>query len=205
MNAMVQHAGFWWPADDGHCHVVIHKEVPDLERALKHVQHRRLAIQAGGNVGIWARYLARTFGTVLTFEPDAANFDCLLRNVPDNVKAERAGLGDKACTMGLHVVPGNCGAHWMTPDGDIPVVTIDSLCLDACDFMALDLEGSEPMALHGAMATIARFRPVIMMEEKGLSEKYYGVNRGAAERWLVREHDYRIVARVRADVILAPK
>jgi hypothetical protein len=43
-----------------------------------------------------------------------------------------------------------------------------------------------------------------MMEEKGLSERYFGIRRGAAERWLIREHGYRVAKKVRKDMILVP-
>lgn len=206
MTEMVERGGFLWPADDAWCSKVIFDEVGDIDNALKYVAKRDVAVQAGGNVGVWAAHLAETFGAVYTFEPCAENYECLTRNVPANVIHERAALGDVPGKAGLELVPGNAGAHYLKPgDGEIDVVTIDGLCLDACDLLVLDVEGYEPHALHGAAATIGKFRPVVMMEEKGLSQKYYGITAGAAERWLKREFGYVNVGKVRKDVILAPK
>lgn len=201
---MMLHDGFYWPAGDDHCHKVIHGELGDIAEALAYVTRFDVAVQAGGNVGVWAATLAKHFKTVWTFEPDPDNYACLLENVPDNVKYRNVGLGDKSEKVGLRLYPDNCGAHYVSGPGKIEIVTVDSLDLSACDYLCLDIEGYEPKALHGAKETIAKFRPVIQMEEKGLSEKYYGIKRGAAERWLEREFGYRIAKRVRKDVILVP-
>jgi FkbM family methyltransferase len=200
----IERGGFHWPASDDWCWRVIHDELPDLDEALKLVPGRKLAVQAGGNVGVWAAHLAKTFETVMTFEPVAENYACLIRNVPANVISRQCGLGDKAGTTGMTMVEGNAGAHYIGGSGSIDLITLDSLGLDACDFLCLDIEGAEPMALHGAAETIRRFRPVIMMEEKGLSERYYRIAKGAAERWLRREFGYKVAKKVRKDVILVP-
>lgn len=100
-------------------------------------------------------------------------------------------------------VTGNAGAHYVSGDGDIPIITVDSLQLDACDLLCLDIEGSEPLALRGAEQTIRKFRPVIMFEEKGLSERYYGIPRNSAEQWVLSLGlGYKVASKVRADVIL---
>lgn len=205
VTQIVQRDGFWWPLDDDWCHKVIHSEVPDADDALRFVKGRDIAVQAGGNVGVWAAHLAARFSRVVTVEPDAINYECLKRNVPANVDHRRAGFGAEPDSVGLVNVTGNAGAHYInTGPGDIPVITIDSLDLPACDFLCLDIEGFEPHALRGAEQTIRKFRPVIMFEEKGLSERYYGVPRDSAERWVLGLGvGYRLRVKVRADVILS--
>lgn len=202
---MIQRNGFWWPANDDWCWRVIHDEVPDIDTAVSLTRGRRVAVQAGGNVGVWATRLARSFERVETVEPDVLNYECLVRNVPANVNHKRAGFGARPGSVSLVNVDGNAGAHYVGDGsvGDIPIITIDSLDLPACDLLCLDVEGHEPHALLGAEQTIRRFRPVVMFEEKGLSERYYGVARGTAERWLAELGiGYKVVMRVRADVIL---
>lgn len=201
----IERNGFHWPVSDDWCWRVIHDELPDLDEALKLVPGRSIAVQAGGNVGVWAAHLAKVFETVYTFEPDAENFACLVQNVPSNVICNNVGLGDKPGKVGMTLVPGNAGAHYIGGSGSIEIITVDSLNLSACDFLCLDIEGAEPMALHGAVETISKFRPVVMMEEKGLSERYFNIRKGAAERWLAREHGYRVAKKVRKDVIMVPQ
>jgi FkbM family methyltransferase len=203
---MIQRDGFWWPKDDDWCYRVIHSEVPDVDFAIDLTKGSKVAVQAGGNVGVWAVHLAKQFDKVVTVEPDALNYACLVRNVPANVEHRRAGFGDKPGSISLVQVKGNAGAHYVDAvrPGDIPIITIDSLGLDACDLLILDIEGHEPHALRGAEQTIRKFRPVVMFEEKGLSERYYGVPKGTAESWLRNLGvGYRVIAKRRADVILA--
>lgn len=201
---LIERNGVWWPANDTWCHKVIDGELSDIEVALRFVKERRVAIQAGGNVGVWATYLAKSFARVITVEPDETNYECLKRNVPKNVEHHRAGFGNAALMTGIKQVEGNAGAHYLKGQGDIHLVRIDDLELDACDLLILDVEGFEPMALEGAEQTIRKYRPVVMFEEKGLSQQYYGRARGSSQRW-VRSLGlgYNVVARERADIIMA--
>jgi hypothetical protein len=41
-------------------------------------------------------------------------------------------------------------------------------------FIKLDCEGYEPYILQGAENTIKKYKPVILMEEKNYSSRYYG-------------------------------
>lgn len=196
--------GFYWPADDTWCHKVIHSEVSDSDAAVALCKGKNLALQAGGNVGVWAAHLARQFTQIVTAEPDATNYECLKRNIPANVLPWRAGLGAEPGSIGMTLVPGNAGAHYLGGSGDIPIITIDSLGLPTCDFLCLDVEGSEPAALRGAEQTIRKYKPVIMFEEKGLSERYYGIKRDTAEKWVLGLGvGYRTVSKIRADVLMA--
>lgn len=201
---MIERNGIWWPANDGWCHKVIDEELPDLDLAISLTKGRDVAIQAGGNVGVWAAHLAKSFANVITVEPDVLNYECLKRNVPENVTHIQAGFGAAVGRAGLVNVDGNAGAHYLKADGSITIVTIDGLGCDACDLIVLDVEGYEPFALRGAEQTIRKFKPVIMFEEKKLSEQYYGIARGTSERWVLGLGlGYEVKARVRKDVILA--
>jgi FkbM family methyltransferase len=70
----------------------------------------------------------------------------------------------------------NLGGLGFGEDGEeVRTVTIDSLNLDNCDFIKLDLEGAEPLALLGAMETIKKFHPTILFEHNHhqLSDEIY--------------------------------
>lgn len=85
--------------------------------------------------------------------------------------------------------------------GGLPTLCIDDLSLRECDLIYLDIEGYEFRALRGALATIERCHPVIVVEDKGLSERY-GSARGDIEKWLGAEFGYRVAARPHKDVVL---
>jgi len=191
--------GFWWPDADKHCHRAVLREVKDAERAIALCERTRTCIQAGGNVGVWANHLAKTFATVWTFEPDWENYQCLLRNKGERVYAIMEALGDHAGAMGMKREPANVGAHRMHGPGQIPVSTIDFHGARDVDLIALDIEGMEPLALSGAAETIRRYRPVIMVEDKAISEHY-----GHPKGWSENFPGYRVAKRVHRDVILVP-
>lgn len=195
--------GYKWPAIDRDCRAVVFDSVADLRPALSHVKNRIAAVQAGGNCGVWPAALAKLFKAVWTCEPDPVNYECLKHNVPDNVVHIQAALGAEPARVGLKDYGNNIGAHYIDGPGDIPLVTIDSLELVACDFIALDVEGYELAAFRGAEDTLKRFRPVVQFEDKGLSARY-GVLKGEAVDWL-QERGYRVAAYVKRDVVMVPE
>jgi FkbM family methyltransferase len=70
----------------------------------------------------------------------------------------------------------NLGGLGFGEDGEeVSTITIDSLRLNQCNFIKLDLEGAEPLALSGAMETIKKFHPTILFEHNHhqLSDEMY--------------------------------
>jgi FkbM family methyltransferase len=196
--------GLLWPADDKSCAAVVFGTAPDLEPAIAACRGRDLVIQAGGNCGTWPLYLADKFKAVYTFEPDPLNFTALAFNTATtpNVFRFQSALGTEAAWVDLVREEHNCGAHYIKRKGLIPTLTIDAFEFEECDLIVLDVEGYEMRALIGAQETIAAYRPVIVIEDKGLSEKF-GVAKGTVEKWLAQYHGYRVIARPHRDVVLA--
>lgn len=194
--------GDTWPAQDIHCRPAAIREVGDLAQAIKDCRQRRVAIQAGGNCGIFPRELSKYFQWVYTFEPDADNFHCLVRNAPQkNIIKIQAALGDTHKTIAMNTTPLNIGAHHMEEaPGAIPVLCIDDLNLCACDFMQLDLEGYELFALFGAEETIKRCKPVLMIEHKRHAERY-GERPEAVLEYLTKL-GYKTIRRLHSDLLL---
>lgn len=165
--------GDYWPKGDFECKNSIENFIDDVEWIKSICKEKKVAIQAGGNVGLWARKLANDFDVVYTFEPDNINFQCLVRNCPEpNIVKLQAALGAEHAMIGLQTLKHNCGAHAVHGSGIYPVLRIDDLCLPACDLIQLDIEGFEYNALSGALVTILKYLPVIVVEMKGLGAKY---------------------------------
>lgn len=197
---------FVWPISDKHCAKVVFDMASDLNLAIKHCKDMNVVIQAGGNCGVWPVYLAGLFGLVYTFEPHPVNFVALTANTHTyrNVIRFQAALGDNRGLVSIVEEEGNCGSGFVGTDRPtIPTLRIDDLEVAKCDLICLDIEGFELFALHGAYNTISKFRPVIMIEDKGLSQKY-GIAMGDAETWLANRFGYKVVARPHRDVILVP-
>lgn len=194
--------GLLWPATDSACAAVVFDTVPDMDHALKHCRGFDLAVQAGGNMGVWALSLAKDFARVVTFEPDPVNFRALVINTSTakNVLSLPCALGADPGWCDLDREEHNAGAHQIKEGTVAPVVTLDSLGLPACDLIYLDIEGFEMPALIGGLGTIEKFKPVIAIEDKGLSERY-GYRQGEAEKYLAR-YGYKVTARPHRDVVL---
>lgn len=198
--------GMAWPFEGSNkTYQYMMATLPDVDRLMGMVPKKGTAVQAGGNVGLWPLKMAQEFETVHTFEPDAINYKCLLTNChgKENIHAHRAALGSSEGTTGLVRVNDNHGANHLGGEGDIRVMTIDSLNLEACDLIQLDIEGYELAALQGAWQTIEKFHPVICVEEKGLGDKY-GVKDGEIAAFLM-QFGYVLQNKFNRDLIFAAK
>jgi len=166
-----------WPADDIHCweHLNIDRFFHEPEEISNHSNRKGLILQAGGNCGLYPKIYSRFFDKVITFEPDLRNFYCLTYNVPEsNVYKFQACLGNDNKFLDLKMNdnnPDNVGSLQVIGEGNIPQLTIDSLNLSP-DVIHLDIEGYEGPALEGAMETIKRSKPLIVIENKGFGNSF---------------------------------
>ena len=192
--------GYLWPRGEDRTAQIIFREAQLIPRFLEFVKGDKVCVQAGGNVGVYPNDLAHHFDKVYTFEPDPFIYSLLERNIRAiNVVYDHAALGETIKTCDI-VRAENCGASYINFDGDIPVVTIDSLNLDACDFIWLDIEGYEFHALQGGLKTIEKFKPTIAFEDKGLQDRY-GVALNQVQGML-KPYGYVQVGRIKRDTIL---
>lgn len=196
--------GWLWPASDTECQKVAF-DLTSLKAAISLCRGFKVAIQAGGNVGVWPKYLAGVFETVYTAEPDPDNFACLCANVVEsNVIKLQCGFGLKIDgPMGMETIEGNCGAGYLNGSGRFPVLRIDDLSLLACNLLCLDIEGMEPQALKGAADLIGEHKPIILLEQKG-HEARYGSTADDIQSFM-EMHNYRIETKIHRDVIWVPK
>ena len=192
---MKLYEGYYWPDDDVGCHESAVKTGRELKETwLPHVKGRRVAVQAGGNCGVYPLVLSMHFDQVYTFEPEANNFGCLMLNCSgvENIQAYCAALGDHSRRrVGLQVNAHNAGSHHITAGDTIPVWAVDDLKLDACDLLALDVEGYEYLCLKGAERTVEAFHPTVIIEMKKHGERY-GIRKEMIRDWLTeRGYTYR--------------
>lgn len=172
------------------------------------------ALDCGANIGIhtieWAR-LMHGWGSVISIEAQERVFYALCGNITiNNCFNARAIWGAVGAENGEILVPrpdylrpGSYGSLEIRPSARNEFIgqtidyseqagqrtrlfTIDSLALPRLDFLKIDIEGMEMEALAGAMDTIRRFRPQMMIEKIKSDE--------TALRNLLLAEDYRVAA-----------
>lgn len=207
-----QVAGVWLPASERHfADMILHRskvgavdgkgtyQLHKLRAAMDHQPQvrRRLALDIGAHVGLWAMWLVGEFDQVHAFEPVPPHAEIFPYNMPrTNWTLHRVALGAAAGSVsmtvpirqtgGAHVAarranpgtkynPGGAAEVW----GSVPMRSLDSFDFQDVDFIKIDVEGYELPVLEGARATILRCRPNIVIEQKG-NDAAYGQPRDAA-------------------------
>lgn len=185
------------------------RDLAHLEAVLQIVPGRTSVIQAGGNLGVFPKRLATEFAAVYCFEPASDLFQMMSVNAPEaNILRFQAALGFQRGTVGVSRVrrdkkPNNHeGITHVVPEGVIPTLRIDDLALDVCDLIYLDIEGAELDALHGAVDTLKRCRPVVAVEiNKNL--QYVGVTEEQITGFITSQ-GYRFAFSVGSDRAFVP-
>ena len=151
---------------------------PELAILSQLVPRGGTAIDAGANLGIFAFALADIAARVVAFEPnpDIASFArWMLRG---RAEVHQLALSDKSGRatfyvplsdegMVLHFAGNLKQTHSQFRNKqtyEVEVRTIDSFGFTDVRFIKADVEGSEREVLDGAQATIARDRPMILLE-----------------------------------------
>ncbi|MDD2720516.1 MAG: FkbM family methyltransferase [Gallionella sp.] len=159
-----------------------------LKRIKRHLPEDGTFIDIGANIGSFTLVAAHIapHGQVHSFEPSDHHFCRLSHNVAlnsfNNVTLNKLGLNDQpgSATLFLPSVCGemnNSGAASLYAAASAPgaqvteevaLVTLDDYVqeknIQQIDLIKIDIEGAEFNALKGAAATLARFRPIVLME-----------------------------------------
>jgi len=153
------------------------------QAALAHVKTRGRALDIGAHVGLWSRVMALDFDEVLAFEPVPAHIECWKANMKhaSNARLYETALGRRAGVVQMHQPElGSSGGARVAYPGDIPnaaqsvdMQLLDDYLLDYIDFLKIDNEGYEYYVLRGAIATLKRCKPVIIVEQKpGMAQRF---------------------------------
>jgi len=141
-----------------------------------HVQRGTSVVDAGAHIGTHTMLLSKLVGSrgrVYAFEPQKKIFRELLQNLKLNQSRSviplRFALGDKPQVIEMNSsASGNEGGTGIGRGGDkAELRTIDSFGFSNLSLLKIDVEGFEDHVLEGARETIARYRPVILLEIQG--------------------------------------
>lgn len=199
MNLQKVH-GWWMPADENH--------LPDHMLALNHPLGGRLtyqlgkyniakeyvknfsqAVDVGGHIGLWSWPMAKDFEAVMAFEPVALHRECWRRNMEGIAHAglyECALGAEKGMVRMENRTHGSSGDTQVKPGakGNVPLEKLDSFNFADVGLIKIDCEGYEEFVLRGAVETLERCKPVVIVEQKRNMSGRYGLRRESAVRFL---------------------
>jgi FkbM family methyltransferase len=135
-------------------------------------------LEIGANIGAHTLFFAQQVGPsgcVLAFEPQRIVFQTLCANMALNCVTNTWCFHQAVgAEMGHLMVPvldytqvnnyGGLGLGNFQQGERVAVVTIDSLDLRRCDLIKIDVEGMEEAVLRGAVETLAKFKPILYVE-----------------------------------------
>lgn len=191
----------------------LHVKQPQvIDAALPYIKNRKTVIQAGGHLGGWPWKLAQEFKQVVSFEPVPENWIVANNSTPhENVIILMGVLGNKTGVLAVSDITSKhfSGSQTVTEVGPripTPVYVIDQLptfMTQGCGAMFLDVEGFELEILKGAVETLKRDKPVLILEENAQGARH-NLNPGDLEKWL-KPFGYEKVDTFDRDIILVAK
>jgi FkbM family methyltransferase len=158
----------------------IEDEVKKLFPIIDSFTKNCIVVDAGAHLGMYTIPIAKRIlskkGKVISFEPQKMFYyslcGSLALNDIDNVEAHQKALGDSFSKITLTPVnysdPNNFGGISGKGNNEggevVEVVTIDNLNLERLDLLKIDVENMEFEVLDGAIETIKKYKPVIVLE-----------------------------------------
>lgn len=219
--------GWWFPAHETHlpawmatpkARMIINgraayqgkKQLALLAEAVRVKPQLRRIVDVGAHIGLWSFNFAPACQVVEAFEPVEMHRACFELNVlrlqqdPTRVNLHACALGREEGSISIHTAPTSSGDSWVSGTGSIPMVTLDSFAFPDVDVIKIDCEGFEENVLRGAMETIRRCRPVILVEQKrDMAASRFGLEPLGAVKLLL-EVGYIQAAEMSGDYLMTP-
>ena len=142
------------------------------------IQNHIRAIDIGAQIGTYSYELSKFFKNVESFEPitESTNLLKAYTSIKKNIAIYNVGLSSKNEDKPFFIpfIPESDQLNFglgsvIDPGGVRKVITIPVRCLDDYNFqkvgfVKIDVEGNELEVIYGAMKTINRERPVMLIE-----------------------------------------
>ena len=197
--------GFWVPSDDVHLQDWKQNnnftQSKCLDKFLTFIEKNALkfnhVLDIGAWVGTWTMKINPFCGRVIAFEPDPLHYECLVQNVPEEVETHQLAVGNDKKMISLSE-DNFTQAKRVVGEGNIPMVTIDSLNFTDVDLIKIDVEGYEMEVLKGADKTLENVK--YLMIELNNNSKKYGSSNLEIEKYL-RKKGFRVMIKAWPDVV----
>jgi FkbM family methyltransferase len=136
------------------------------------------AIDIGANDGSYVHYMRRYARHVVAYEPMPTLVKALRQKFPRGVTIEPTALSDRTGTIelrmpvvdgvvvtGCSTVSDDASAAYPAFEGiEVPMKRLDDVYSGTCGFIKIDVEGHQQAVLEGAVDTIRRCQPRMLVE-----------------------------------------
>lgn len=159
-------------------------------------------LDIGAWVGTWAIEM-QDFCTnkIYAYEPDPIHFQCLQKNIGSNIIPKQVAIGANNGQVSLSTGDFTQGKR-VVGQGNIEMLTVDSLNLTDIDLIKIDVEGYEMEVLKGAIKTMKQVK--YLMIELNNNTKKYGSSNNQIERYL-RKNGFKVLLNHWPDKVFVKK
>ena len=209
--------GWWLPKEDQHFEGYFSQSIQvgdkrlyqpqHIDRCFHHIKKRKhTAVDVGGHCGFWSFYLGVNFKKVYAFEPVEIFRECFKKNIPhENVELLPVALGNENSFVSMNVELENTGATHVSSKIDdsnkVELKKLDDYELTDVDFIKIDVEGYENQVVLGAKETLLRNKPIIIVEQKGFSDRFNETQFEAIDT--LKSYGAKVIDQVVKDYILS--
>lgn len=155
----------------------IEEELRSLPRL---TNKREVAIDVGANVGLFSYRMSKYFAKVYAFEINDGLTAELTAYNPGNIEIIPQGLSSQEGSATLFIpvldgsplfgwaslAPGNCPDTDVHLEKPVKIRPLDGFAIPVVSFLKIDVEGHEVEVLKGAVETLTRSRPSVLIEVK---------------------------------------
>lgn len=184
---MKQVYNYWLPDSDEHFEKMITKRISQggpaqyqddvRDEAYKYVNDFSIAVDVGANVGFWSVPLSDKFEKVISFEPIAQVYECLVENTKNlsNIKLNNFALGSENKNVNMVFDSSNTGNSYIDGNpGNIKVKKLDDSFMPKFGLIKIDCERHELEVLKGAVNTLLKYKPIVVVEQQPETEECAG-------------------------------
>lgn len=178
---------FWTPDDSAVAVLVAQQLVDDYGTGNRGVQPGDVVLDCGAHVGFYVRKaLDSGARLVVAIEPAPNNVECLRRNFADEITSGKVvvyprGVWDETKLLPLFEDPLNSAADSFLQllgravvHHHIEVTTIDEIAaeleLSEVDVIKMDIKGAVERALRGAVDTLAKNKPLVVIATEEMQD-----------------------------------
>ena len=166
---------FWWLKR-------ANKLDPEMFVASNLCKNKRIAIDVGSNNGLYSYFYSKNFESVKSFEPFPMASQNLIQSKLKNVEFFHYALSSTSGDATLHapvadngrVIHSQASLNQFSENSiqvAVSLRTLDSFEFQDVNMLKVDVEGHERNVLEGAVKTIRRCKPIILVE---IEERHLG-------------------------------